>query len=251
MLPALAVPTVTLTLPVRSMKATVGFALKLLPVIVTGVPPPTSPEGGLIDVTVGPGGRLAGTLKMQARSAGDAAVEVLAHRAVMKNQRRTADQVAVAHERALDVGDSLHRLGHRAGLRPHVALAAVAVVRRRAVAVRVRRAEVVAHLVAEDQSVARHIIAQEELVEAVADRSRCRGLQSRRRPTLLHPPASRRKSRQVFVSPRRSARSSSSRTHSTWSRPRCPIRRCTDPAPTRDGESCTPAGDAGTRPSRR
>ena len=61
------VPTVRLTLPLKSANDTVGFGLRLkfVPVIVTLVPPAVVPVEGLMFVTVGPAGRLPPTLKMQ------------------------------------------------------------------------------------------------------------------------------------------------------------------------------------------
>src|SRR5215471_3985441 len=61
------VPTVRLTLPLKSANDTVGFGLRLkfVPVIVTLVPPAVVPVDGLMFVIVGPAGKLPPTLKMQ------------------------------------------------------------------------------------------------------------------------------------------------------------------------------------------
>src|SRR5262245_41680991 len=64
---AVTVPTVRLTEPLRFANDTVGFGLrlKLVPVIVTLVPPAVAPLDGLMFVIVGAAGRLPPTLKIQ------------------------------------------------------------------------------------------------------------------------------------------------------------------------------------------
>src|ERR1700758_1135746 len=75
---AVTVPTVRLTLPLKSANETVGFGLRLkfVPVMVTTVPPEVVPVGGLMFVTVGPAGRLPPTLKMQPLEIADAMCEL-------------------------------------------------------------------------------------------------------------------------------------------------------------------------------
>src|ERR1019366_1784175 len=153
-----------------------------------------APEVGPGDVGAGSTGRGAGR-HAQARdrrsgvadredaSAGtaDVAVEVFGEAPEVKDELglgarlAAAEQLAVAHQRPGDARDDRGRRRRDAvrgraalGAGPAPALRVVTEARRRAVAMRVRGAEVVPHLVGDDQGVAGKIAHLEDLAEAVA-----------------------------------------------------------------------------------